>query len=134
MVHSHVRFSKLLREPELIVGQWVALYYMGAFTPAIWSTIAWTEKFNNGLCTHFLRLRGSVEICRGMSSPHMDLMASSFPIIHRVGNADNLALLKFENDMNKEIGHFNYNSKHYGKSKYALKSIGLFPIDFHYTL
>ena len=31
---------------------------MGAFTPAIWSTIAWTEKFNNGLCTHFLQLRG----------------------------------------------------------------------------
>ena len=31
---------------------------MGAFTPAIWSTIAWTEKFNNGLCTNFLGLRG----------------------------------------------------------------------------
>ena len=35
----------------------MTLYYMGAFTPVIWSTIAWTEKFNNGLCTHFLRLR-----------------------------------------------------------------------------
>ena len=57
-VHSHLRFSQLLREPELIVEQWVTLYYMGAFTPAIWSTIAWTEKFNNGLCTHFLWLRG----------------------------------------------------------------------------
>ena len=34
------------------------LYYMGPFTPVIWSTIAWTEKFNNGLCTHFLQLRG----------------------------------------------------------------------------
>ena len=34
----------------------MTLYYMGAFTPAIWSTTAWTEKFNNGLCTHFLRL------------------------------------------------------------------------------
>ena len=58
MVHSHLRFSQLLREPELIVEEWVTLYYMGAFTPAIWSTIAWSEKFNNGLCTHFLRLRG----------------------------------------------------------------------------
>ena len=57
MVHSHLRFSQLLREPELIVEQWVTLYYMGAFTPVIWSTIAWTEKFNNGLCTH-LRLHG----------------------------------------------------------------------------
>ena len=36
----------------------MTLYYMGTFTPAIWSTITWTEKFNNGLCTHFLRLRG----------------------------------------------------------------------------
>ena len=58
MVHSHLRFSQLLPEPELIVEQWVTLYYMGAFTPAIWSAIAWTEKFNNGLCTHFLRLCG----------------------------------------------------------------------------
>ena len=55
-VHSHLRFSQLLREPELIVEQWVTLYYMGAFTPAIWSTIAWTEKFNNGLCTHFFAI------------------------------------------------------------------------------
>ena len=30
----------------------------GAFTPAIWSTIGWTEKFNNGLCTQFLQLCG----------------------------------------------------------------------------
>ena len=56
MVHSHLQFSKLLREPELIDEQWVTLYYMGTFTPVICSTIAWTEKFNNGLCTHFLRL------------------------------------------------------------------------------
>ena len=40
------------------LSKWVTLYYMGAFTPAIWSTIAWTEKFKNGLCTHFLRLHG----------------------------------------------------------------------------
>ena len=39
-VHSHLRFSQLLREPELIVEQWVTLYYMGPFTPAIFSTIA----------------------------------------------------------------------------------------------
>ena len=58
MVHSHLRLSQLLREPELIVEQWVTLYYMGAFTPVIWSTIAWTDKFNNGLCTQFLRLHG----------------------------------------------------------------------------
>ena len=58
MVHSHLRFSQLLRELELIVEQWVTLYYMGASTPVIWLTIAWTEKFNNGLCTHFLQLHG----------------------------------------------------------------------------
>ena len=58
MVHSHLQFSQLLLEPVLIVEQWVTLYYMGAFTPAIWSTIVWTEKFNNGLCTHFLWLHG----------------------------------------------------------------------------
>ena len=55
MVYSHLRFSQLLRQPEIIVEQWVTLYYMGAFTPVIWSTIA--TKFNNGLCTYFLRLR-----------------------------------------------------------------------------
>ena len=54
MVHSHLRFSQLLCEPELIIEQWVTLYYMVTFTPAIWSTIAWTEKFNNVLCTNFL--------------------------------------------------------------------------------
>ena len=58
MVHSHLRFSQLFREPELIVEQWVTLYYMGAITPAICSTIAWTEKLNNRLCTHFLQFRG----------------------------------------------------------------------------
>ena len=58
MGHSHLRFSQLLHEPELIIEQWVTLYYMDAFTPVISSTIAWTEKLNNGLCTHFLRLRG----------------------------------------------------------------------------
>ena len=63
MVHSHLRFSQLLREPELIVEKWVTLYYMGAFRPAIWSTIVWTEKFNNGLCTHFLRLHGLKSSC-----------------------------------------------------------------------
>ena len=36
----------------------MTLYYIGAFTPAIWSTIAWTETFNNVLCTNFLRLCG----------------------------------------------------------------------------
>ena len=36
----------------------MSLYYMGTFTHVIWSTIAWTEKFNNGLCTHFLQLCG----------------------------------------------------------------------------
>ena len=36
----------------------MTLYYTGAFTPTIRSTIVWTEKFNNGLCIHFLRLRG----------------------------------------------------------------------------
>ena len=39
MVHSHLRFSQLLCKPELVIEQWVTLYYMGAFTPAIWSTI-----------------------------------------------------------------------------------------------
>ena len=31
---------------------------MGALTLPIWSTSAWTEKFDNGLCTHFLPLFG----------------------------------------------------------------------------
>ena len=58
MVDSHLQFSQLLREPELIVEEWVTLYYMGAFKPVIWSTIVRIEKFNNGLCTHFLQLHG----------------------------------------------------------------------------
>ena len=33
----------------------------GTFTPAIWSTFAWTEMFNNGLCIHFPRLRGATK-------------------------------------------------------------------------
>ena len=56
ITHSHLQFSQLLHGPELIVEQWVTLYYMGAFTLAIWSTIGWTEKFNNGICTHLLLL------------------------------------------------------------------------------
>ena len=58
MVHSQLRFSQLLLEPELIIEQWVTLYYMGAFTPAVRSTIGWTEKFNNRLCIDFLQLHG----------------------------------------------------------------------------
>ena len=41
----------------------MTLYYTSTFTPAIWSTIAWTEKFNNGLCIHFLRLRRLKSSC-----------------------------------------------------------------------
>ena len=29
-----------------------------SFTLAIWSTCVWTERFNNGLCTHFSRFCG----------------------------------------------------------------------------
>ena len=36
----------------------MTLYYMGAFTPAIWSTIAWTESSIMGYVPIFLRLHG----------------------------------------------------------------------------
>ena len=79
MVHSHLRFSQLLREPELIVEQWVTLYYMGTFTPVIWSTIAWTEKFNNGLYTHFLRLRG---LKSSRNSSHLNNRRCELSLMH----------------------------------------------------
>ena len=50
---------------------------------------------------------------------------SSFPMIHKVGNADIFVLLKFENKMDREINHFNYHSKHYDKYRSALKLIKL---------
>ena len=40
-------------------------------------------------------------------------------------------LLKLEKKMNREISHFNYNSKLYDKCKSALKPIKLFTIYFH---
>ena len=33
---------------------------------------------------------------------------ASFPVIHKVGNISFFVLLKFDNKMNREIGHFNY--------------------------
>ena len=43
--------------------------YMGAFTPAIFSTIGWTQKFKNGLCTLFLQLRGLKSSCNTVADP-----------------------------------------------------------------
>ena len=34
------------------------LYSAGTFALTNWSTFVWTDKFNNGLCTHFLRFHG----------------------------------------------------------------------------
>ena len=34
-------------------------------------------------------------------------------VIHKVGNDEIFVLLKFENEMHREIIHFNFNSKHY---------------------
>ena len=39
----------------------------------------------------------------------------------RVGNVDIFVLLNFENKINREIYHFNYNPKYYDKCKFALK-------------
>ena len=36
--------------------------------------------------------------------------------------------LKFENEMDREISYFNYNSKHYDRYKFALKLIKLLPV------
>ena len=36
---------------------------MDTFTLGIWSTFAWTEKFNNGLCTYFSQLHGLKSSC-----------------------------------------------------------------------
>ena len=45
---------------ELFAKWLVVLYKVGAFTIiALWSTYAWTEKFNNWLCTHFFAIAWS---------------------------------------------------------------------------
>ena len=57
---------------------------------------------------------------------------SSLPAIHEVGNAGIFVMLEIENKMDREISHFNYNSKHYEKSKSALKLTALlFTVYFH---
>ena len=53
---------------------------------------------------------------------------SSFPVIHKVGNIRIFLLLKFGKKLDREINHFNFNSKHYDKSKFTLKLIGLLTV------
>ena len=50
---------------------------------------------------------------------------SSFPLIHKVGNAGIFVLLKFENIVDREINQFNLSLKHYDKCKFVLKLIPL---------
>ena len=42
-----------------------------------------------------------------------------FSVTHKVGNVGIYVLLKFESKIDREINHFNYNSKHYDKCKFA---------------
>ena len=44
------------------------------------------------------------------------------------------ALLKFENKLDREINHFNFNSKYYEKCKFALKLIGLLSVSNFFPL
>ena len=52
----------------------------------------------------------------------MNVTTYEFSVIHKVGNVEIFVLLKFEN---RELSHFNLNSKHYGKCKFTLKLIWL---------
>ena len=44
----------------------------------------------------------------------------SFPVIHKFDDVGFFVFLKFENKLNGEINHFNFNSKHHDKYKLAL--------------
>ena len=50
---------------------------------------------------------------------------SSFPVIHKVGNAGVFVLLKFENIVDREINQFNLSSEHHNKCKFVLIPIPL---------
>ena len=53
---------------------------------------------------------------------------SSFPVVYKVGNVHINVLLKFGNKLDRGINHFNFNSKHHDKCKFALKLIGLLTV------
>ena len=59
---------------------------------------------------------------------------SSFPVIHKVGNIGIFVLLKFENKMEREIIHLNYNSEHHDKCKFVLKLIKLLTVSNFFPL
>ena len=46
-------------------------------------------------------------------------------MIREIGYVDTFVLLKFEKKMDREISHFNYNSRHCNKYKSVLKLIRL---------
>ena len=50
MVHLHRHFFAIAIANCI---EWIVLYSMGTFIPAIWSTYAIRIQFKNGLCTHF---------------------------------------------------------------------------------
>ena len=61
-------------------------------------------------------------------------MQSSFPVIHKVGNADNFVLSKFANKQDGAIDHFNYLSKHYEQCKFAFKIFRLLTVSNLFAL
>ena len=56
--------------------------------------------------------------------PHRSCqLRNSIEFSRKVDNVDIFALLKFETKLDEEINHFNFNSKHHDKCKFALKLI-----------
>ena len=56
------------------------------------------------------------------------LLHMSFPVRHKVGNVGMFVLLKFQNKLDRELSHFNLNSKHHDKCKFTLKLIWLLTV------
>ena len=52
----------------------------------------------------------------------------SFPVMHEVDNVGIYVLLKFKNNLDEEISHFSFNSKHHDKVIFALKLIWLLTV------
>ena len=47
---------------------------------------------------------------------------SSFLVTQKVGYVGIFVMYKFENKLDREINHFNFNSKNYDKCKFAIKT------------
>ena len=65
---------------------------------------------------------------------HSLRIQSSFPVIHKVGNFGIFILLKFENKMDREISHFDFNSEYHDKCKSALKLIKILTVSNLFSL